>query len=101
MTNTPDQILDALQADGILTVIQVDPSDFRWHKGIPARDRFAYATIDGDPVKITHLTVLGLLVVENVDGQHFPTGRRLSVDVWGMTFHEVNQACHDHGWIPE
>lgn len=71
-----------LRRHGFVPVTPVEtPDPFVWHNGIPSRDRFCYGRVASVPVKVTHLTLLGMMLIEETDAERLPVRTLSSIDL--------------------
>lgn len=62
---------------------QMPRTPFRWFPGIPSRNAFTYASLSGTDVKVTHLTLLATVIVEEIDSDQMPLRTLSTIDVDG------------------
>lgn len=72
-----DEIIDRLETDGILFRVP----EFDWSPGIPSRNRITFATLGTVSVKVSHLTALRLVLIEETGADRMPVRTLARLDL--------------------
>lgn len=75
---------------------------FRWFPGIPSRNMTTRGAIGDVPVRVTFLTLLGFVRIEELDGQAMPLRTLSQIDVYGKGYGlpEIETLIRDLGVTP-
>lgn len=77
-------------------------TDFRWFPGIPSRNLFTQAKLAGTSVRVTFLTLLGFVLIEELGSDAMPLRTLSQIDVYGKGYGlpDVERLIRDLGVTP-